>query len=83
MDLDDKAVELSTTEIVFPPSSTSPLTQRCVNISSVEDDSGASERLITITFIPTNENDVFMNGNVANITIVENEGKLLLYYGGC
>lgn len=69
------AVKLSTTEIFFSPPVVDP--KRCVNISFGDSDFEGSDQFFTVIFTPSNDNDVFVGGSVANVTIIDDEGTKL------
>lgn len=52
---------------------------RCANITFGDDDLVESDQDFVVVFTPSNDNDVIIGGSVANVTIVDDEGKLYCY----
>jgi hypothetical protein len=68
-------VENSMRQLVFYPPISDAV--RCINISFGDDDLVEQDQFFMIIFTPSNTNDVFVGGNVANVTIVDDEGTSL------
>lgn len=74
----DDVIAPSTRYIMFSPPITDPI--RCVNISFGDDDLVEPDQYFVVVFTPSNDNDVFVDDSVANVTIVDDEGTKLSRY---
>ena len=48
---------------------------RCINILFGDDGLVEPDQYLVVVFTPSNNNDMFVGGNVANVTIIDDEGK--------
>ena len=69
----DDAVDPSMRQITcFPPIADSA---RCINIFFGDDSLVEPDQYLVVVFTPSNNDDMFVGGNVANVTIIDDEGK--------
>ncbi len=61
-------------QLIFSPSIDPP--QQCVIVNFRDDDLLVEEdEVFVVTFVPTNPNDMFMNGNNVTVVVVDDESK--------
>lgn len=69
----DDVSDSSMRQLTFSPTIVDAV--RCVNISFGDDDLVEPDQYFVVIFSPGIDNDVFMGGSVANVTIVDDEGN--------